>query len=169
MRVFLYIAGAAVELAGIILVASPDLVPQAQRASKWLGLQYARAEKRVRQFIRRPRQSTTVEVGTAGEINLAGSISAVKTTSNVGTLEQKVDFLLRRDQEAQAHVNELRERLRALEGDTEAKLSSTRSEMKQHVANALRAAHEAYLPLRIVGVVALVLGLCLVTTGNFVD
>jgi hypothetical protein len=109
-----------------------------------------------------------VQLGVLDEINVAESVSLVKSTG-AKTLEEKVEFLVQRDQEAQRDVNELRDRLRGLERDTEAKLKGARGEMEDHVARALRAAHEAYLALRIVGVVALVIGLALVTAGNFVD
>jgi hypothetical protein len=168
VRSGLYIAGAFIEFLGIILVGSPDLFPQARRVSGWIGLGYRRVTNRFWRLIGRPR-SKIVSLGLAGEVSTSGSLSAVKVTTSVGTIGQKVDFLLRRDEEAQRHVNELRERIRVLEGKIASGLETARAEMEDHVTHALRTAHEAYLPLRIVGVVALVVGLGLVTAGNFVN
>jgi hypothetical protein len=168
VRSSLYIAGAFIELVGIILVGSPDLFPQARRVSGWIGLGYRRVTNRFWRLIGRPR-SKAVPLGPVGEVSMSGSLSGVKVMTSVGTVEQKVEFLLRRDEEAQHHVNELRERIKVLEGDVESGLETARAEMKDHVARALQTAHEAYLPLRIVGVIALAVGLGLVTAGNFVN
>jgi Phage integrase family len=113
MRAFLYVAGAAVELVGIILVASPDLIPQAERISEWIGVRYRRAENAMRAMVGLPRRTKNVQLGVLDEINVAESVSLVKSTG-AKTLEEKVEFLVQRDQEAQREVNELRDRREAL-------------------------------------------------------
>jgi hypothetical protein len=65
MRGTLFIVGAFFELAGIILVASPDLIPETARASVWVGRRYQRFREvlarryrgiagRARVLVRRP-------------------------------------------------------------------------------------------------------------------
>lgn len=167
MRATLFIVGAFFELAGILLVASPDLVPQAERASRWLGARYRRAVNRLRRLIGRPRTQFH-SIGAAGEASAAADLSIRKTISQDASLEEKVDFLLRRDQEAQRDVNEVRKQIARIERESPERIEELRSEMKQHVADVLAATHREHLPLRLVGIVALVLGLACVTVANFV-
>jgi hypothetical protein len=164
----LLVVGAAFEFAGIVLVGSPDLFPQAVRVSGWLRLRHRTIVNRLWRLIGRPR-AKVVEIGLASEINVAASLSAIKSTSDIGSLEDKVGFLLRRDQEAQRDMNALRERVDAIERDSPKRLDELRDSMETHVAGELRAALEVYLPLRVAGAFALAAGLICVMVANFVD
>ena len=88
----LYICGAVLELAGIVLAASPDLVPQGRKLSRWLGAIAQPIVSRVLRLIGRPR-AYTVQVGPAEIIVAADSVSIIKSAAADATLEQKVDFL----------------------------------------------------------------------------
>jgi hypothetical protein len=101
-------------------------------------------------------------------VGVALSGSAVTSISEGASLEQKVEFLLRRDQEAQQRKNEHAARLNAIEGETPKRLEDLRSEMELHVAEALAAAHGEYLELRVFGAGLLTLGVFCVTAANFV-
>jgi hypothetical protein len=167
MRGLLYIAGAVIEVIGIVLVGSPDLFPQARRLSNWTARQYWRVANRLLRLIGRPRH-VTVQASAGGAVALGGSIMAVVSVSPEATLEEKVAFLLRRDLETQRGMDRLLGSLTNLERDTTARLESARSELEGHVTEALVASHAAYLPLRIAGVGVILIGLGLATTGNFV-
>jgi hypothetical protein len=52
MKASLYIVGAVVELGGILLVASPDLVPGSLRFAAWARPRLRRLENRIRRLIR---------------------------------------------------------------------------------------------------------------------
>jgi hypothetical protein len=84
------------------------------------------------------------------------------------SLEEKVEFLLGRDQEAQERENDYEARLSAIEGETPERLEELQRGMERHVAEALEAAHREYQPLRILGAVLLALGLFCVTVANLV-
>src|SRR5215218_11291509 len=75
----------------------PDLLPDVLRLSAWLGCQWHRATNRLRRLVGLKPRRVVHTVGAAGTVNLAGHISAVVSTSNVGSLEDKVEYLLRRD------------------------------------------------------------------------
>jgi hypothetical protein len=119
-------------------------------------------------LIRRPRPHT-IYLGGIGSREAVGGVSLVRSVNPEATLEEKVAFLLRRDQEAQQAVNELRQQLKEHSERTEKNFEAAHAHMEEHVTAALETAHAAYLPLRIMGVCALMLGLGLATAGNFVD
>lgn len=155
------------ELAGIVLVGSPDLFPQAQRFSEWLRLQAGRVYGRVRRLLRRP-VHRTVTAGAGVSTAAALSARAIVSVAADASLEDKVAFLLRRDEQTQGRLTDLAVSVSALRDETATSLSQQRASMEAHVADSLRAAHEAYLPLRLLGVLLLTLGLGCTTAANFV-
>jgi hypothetical protein len=164
----LYAGGAFVELVGIGLLAAPDLVPGARRLSRWIAPRWRTFENRVRRLLRLRGRNVVVTVGGAGSLGLAGSVSAVTSVSEDATLERKVDFLLRRDQEAQKQANAQAERIATLERESEKKLAELREQMETHVSTELATAAAEYRPARIIDAVAVAVGLGLATTGNFI-
>lgn len=80
------------------------------------------------------------------------------------TLDKKAEFLLRQDQERQRDVNALRERVHTLERESLERLAEHASRMERYVAEAAA----IYRPVRVIGSIALALGLGLVTAGNLV-
>jgi hypothetical protein len=162
-----YIVGALCEMLGIILVATPDLVPGAVRLAHWMRVHWRPTENQIRRLLGLPLRSIVHTVGMAGTIELAGRISAIKSTG-AATIEEKVEFLLRRDQEAQRDVNDLRGRVEDLEAETSRKLGELRDELMTRVADARTAAQADYRTARIGGTITLAIGLALTTIGNFV-
>ena len=88
------------------------------------------------------------------------------STSDDASLEDKVEYLRRRDQEAQRRLNEHDDRLDRIEAESPERLAELRGDMETHVAHELSAALEAYRPLRVVGTIALVIGLACVTLAT---
>lgn len=168
MRTTLYIAGAVIEFFGIVLVASPDLVPYAQRFSSWLGRQYAHIVAFIRRLLRRPR-TVTAHVSAGGVVLASGHATVEKSIPDDATLEEKVRLLLTRDKEAQRDVQALDRRLDDLRKAIDPMLDALRETMTAHVETSLDRAHREYLALRLVGVALVVVGLTLATTGNFVE
>lgn len=166
MRATLYIAGAVIEFAGIVLVASPDLVPYAQRLSAWLTRQWERVLARLRRLLRRPRH-VTAHVSAGGAIAVGGYATVKKSVGEDATLEEKVRFLLTRDEEAQRDMQAVDRRVDELQKAIDSKLGALHSTMTAHVAESLDARHREYLALRLVGVALVVIGLTLATLGNF--
>jgi len=161
-------SGAILELGGIVLVGSPDLFPYGRRLSAWLRRRFGWIVNRVRRLIGRPRVHTT-GLGRPVLISRASSVSAVRSIREGAPLEDQVAFLLRRDQEAQRRENELSGRLTTLDEETGKRLEALRESMEQHVADSLTAAHEEYLPLRVLGVLLLVAGVGCLTAAAFVQ
>jgi hypothetical protein len=166
MRATLYITGAVLELGGILLVAAPDLLPYAERVSGWLRVETRRAVGRIRLALGRPR-TQVIEVGGIASTSAVGNISLLVSPNPDATLEERVEYLLRREQEAQTKLNAHDERLRAIEEQLPRRLDELRAETEEHVATELSAAESRYRPLRFVGALLLAAGLGLTTAGNF--
>ena len=168
MRVTLYVLGAILELSGILFLAAPDLVPGAIRLSHWTGTHWRPIENRIRRLLHLPGRSIVINAEAAGVSILAGRVSAVKSVSADADIEQRVAFLLQRDQEAQRDLNLLAERLVDAEEKSERRLGELRGAMEAHVGHALTAAQEDYRTARGIGTIALILGLAMTTTANFI-
>lgn len=109
--------GNVAEFAGIVLLGFPDLLPGAIRLSRWLQRQSRRTANRLRRLVGRQPLGTVVSAGAATAIATALTGSAVVGTSET-TVEGKVEFLLRRDQDSQRQANVFAERLGRLEAES---------------------------------------------------
>ena len=162
MRAALYIAGAIFELFGIVLVASPDLFPQAARVSRWIADRSGELRDALLQMIGRGKlQTHPVGASVAMPYDIEGW---TKSPVPDATLEENVGYLLERVEAIQHVLTAFGGRIAVLERDLPRRVSAVRSEMDAR----LRAALSAYLPLRLVGIAALILGLALSTAGNLV-
>jgi hypothetical protein len=164
----LYLIGVVAEFSGVVCLGFPDLLPDALRLSRWLGRQGRRAANTLRRLVGRPQRGDVHVGAAAGAITLTGgSIEAIVSTGAT-TIEEKVEYLLRRDHDAQRHVNALGERVSRLEAESPRALKEAQRGMEEHVASELAAAQDEYRPLRVVGTVLLVVGLVCTTVATFV-
>ncbi len=160
------IAGAALQLVGIVAVGSPDIVPYRDRISQALGVAGRRVVDRVRLLLRRPR-GQVIEVSGIGSASAVGGASLIVSVKADATMEERVEYLLRRDQEAQKKLNEHDGRLRAIEEQVPEQLDELRAETREHVSTSITAAERRYRPLKFAGAIALVVGLGLTTAATF--
>jgi len=163
LRVTLYVSGALLELGGILLVGWPDVLPYGERASLWLR---STAERIVRRALGRPR-AYAMHAEAGGVIMTGASISGTVSVDPGASLEDRVNYLLRRDNATQEKVGVLDKRLRTMEENVPKRFDQLRAETERHVAGEISAAEWRYRPLRFVGALALGLGLALTTIANF--
>ncbi len=168
LATILFVGGAISEFAGIVMIAFPDLLPGTRRLSAWLERRARIVANRIRRLLGLPPRRHEV----AGSASLTGS-GRVRGSGVVGiglgaTIEQKVDFLLRRDQASQEAVNRLARRMEDLEERLARDLEGLCEQMEGHVERKLTIAAEQYRALRVAGTAALAFGLVCVTTANFV-
>jgi hypothetical protein len=156
------------ELVGIVLIAAPDLIPGAARLSQWAAKRWRTIENRVRRLFGLPPRAIVYEVGAAGEMGTAGSALAIHSISGDQSVEAKVEFLLRRDQEQQEAIGRLGQRITEVAKESESHIADLRDELHRHVSSELAATAEKYRAVRIMGAVALAVGLGLTTSANFV-
>lgn len=167
-QAILFAAGACIEFGGIILLGFPDFLPFADRLSRWLRLRTRQAANRLRRLVGLPPRQTFVNLRAAVEANAALRGSVMKSVSSDASLEEKVEFLLSRDQEAQSRINVLTDRIEAIEAETPRQLDRLRDQMETHVTRELVAARDEYRPLRIGGTIALAIGLLCMSVANFI-
>jgi hypothetical protein len=163
----LAIIGALFQFVGIVLLAASDLLPGARRLGRWLRVHSRSVERRIREFFRRPPRPIVASVAVSDSSSVSDSASAVVSTGAT-TVEEKVEFLLRRDQEAQRHMNDVAKRLTELQGDVPQRLSALSDELKGHVAAGVAAAQADFRATRLLGSVALALGLVLTTWATLI-
>jgi hypothetical protein len=111
----LLVIGAVLQFGGIVLIAFPDFLPHGQRLSRWLGHRARMVINRVRRlFGMKPLQKIVYGSGTVkGSASVSGS--GLVSISDDATQEEKIAFLLQRDQEAQQAINTLSRRVGDLE------------------------------------------------------
>jgi hypothetical protein len=168
VKVALYLLGAFLELSGILFLAAPDLVPGALGLSRWTSTHWQTIESRLRRLLHLPIRRTVYADAVTGTMTMGGSAVGITSMSSEATLEQKVEFLLRRDQESQHTENRLGERVRDVERELARQLNELRGAMVEHVDRRLTAAQADYRTAREIGTAALVLGLAMTTWANFI-
>jgi hypothetical protein len=150
--------GIGLEFLGVVLVGAPDLVPGVRRATVWLAEHGERGIWRVLRVVgvRRPHYVST---GVAAEYDIAFRSAGLVHATSATTLEDKVAFLLRRDEATQGALQELNDRVVELERETERRLDAEREETEAFVGEALAAQDARYRWARILGAVLLIAGL----------
>ena len=76
-------------------------------------------------------------------------------------------FCFAADEQTQGRLTDLAESVISLKEETAGSLREQQASMEIYLVDALRAAHEAYLPLRVFGVFLLIVGLGCVTAASF--
>jgi hypothetical protein len=166
-RTALYVIGAVLELVGILLVAWPDLLPYGARSSRWVRRRTRRTVDQVRLVVGRPRAQVVHVAGIdSAQAFGSASVSAIVSVNEEASPDERVEYLLRREREAQERLNAHDDRLRSIEERVPKQLEELRAESEEHVAKELTSAEWQYRPLRFIGAVALAAGLALTTTAQ---
>lgn len=160
--------GAVLEFGGIVALAFPDFLPHGRRLSRWFAHRARVVMNRVRRLLGMTPLQKVVSISAAAEVSASDRMTASVSVSDAATHEQRILFLLRRDQEAQEAINKLSGRVRDLEEEAPRELERLRKDLREHVTTELAAAEEEYRPLRIVGTMALAVGLVCTTVANIV-
>jgi hypothetical protein len=160
--------GAVLEFVGIVVLAAPDLVPYRDRLSRWLTPRVLRAVNWLRRLVGLPPIRKVVTAGAS--VTAAASIraSGVSGHGPYATLEEKVSFLIDRDQQTQRAINTLSNSLRELEHSTSQRLERLDDELREQVTSEVTTAQDQHRPLRVLGALALAIGLVFTTVANFV-
>lgn len=167
--VALLTVGALLELIGVVALAWPDFLPWKRRTAAWLLGVYARVEVRMRRLLRMPPPSLTMQVSGAASISLVSTGAAVITGPSAdASVEEKIAFLLQRDQQAQRLENELARRLNDVSKTMTDRLDKLGSNLAEEHESKLAAALAEYRPLRILGTVLLAVGLACQVAANLI-
>ena len=116
MKPALYIAAAILECLGVVLLASPDLIPGAVSLAGRLQRLELRAENWLRrQLHQAPRYRVRLIEGAtiSGKSSLSASLTM--SVDLADTIDRKVEWLLERDKATQAAIDGLNQRIAAFE------------------------------------------------------
>jgi hypothetical protein len=162
----LLVIGAVAEFIGIVLLGFPDFLPGARRLSGWLRRTRWRVINPFRRLAGLPPRRGIVYAKSGTLAAGVGMRAAGMVSTSATTLEDKVEYLLRRDQNAQREANALAMRVGRLEAESSRRLAELRRQMEEHFDVKLTSALQEYRPLRIAGAVALSFGLVCVTATS---
>ena len=128
-RPTLLVVGAFLNLLGILLVASPDVVPGAMRFAHRVQPRWREIEDRVRRLLRLPPRGRTYEDAATVNLRMRASGAGEVDFDRNAPLEDQVSFLLRRNVDAQREMNALASRVHALEEAEPMRAAELRAEM----------------------------------------
>lgn len=173
-REWLFSFAGSAETFGLLLVAAPELVPILQtiglavvRGWSRMKVLLRQAEGAVRRLLRRPRGQV---VSASGALVTAAGFSA---KGRVGlkedaTLEEKVEYLLRRDEAVQDRFEETHDSLESMPGRWRADIREASETLRGEHTRALEQMRDRHLKARLLGVALLLVGIGLATAGNLV-
>ncbi|HEY2354497.1 MAG TPA: hypothetical protein VGH79_06335 [Gaiellaceae bacterium] len=159
------VMGGANELLGVLMIASPELLPLAVAALAFLSRRVRAAAWRAAANVRRMLQITTTHFGRASaSITATARIKADVTRAVPRTLEDVIGWLTRQDQDLQEHRNRLDEMPHEWKADIARQAEETEDLMRRLISGL----ENRNLSLRLLGVGFVVIGLILSTTANLV-
>lgn len=163
----LYILGGILEIAGIFLVAAPDLAPVLRTARAQAFAAAERARVGLQRILRKPRTVTHTMIAEPGSIGVSGHLTAKLSVTPSASLNERVESLLRRADEAQERLNDLDRRLTDEAQARDRAVAAAQDETERRLREAIAKALDAHKRLRLVGIGLLTLGAVLLNLGNF--
>ena len=161
------------EFWGVLLVASPEIAPSRRRLavalvalrSQTKALAH-RAANRARRMLGRPPRP--IEMSGTSVISGGGSMSVrgIVGLREGAPMEEKVEFLMGREEKTQHRLADLREQLDALPERWSDDIEATAGTLRREQREGLNELRDEHLTARLGGVVLLVAGLVLATWGN---
>jgi hypothetical protein len=165
------------ELFGIVLLATPELVPLANSAASAMAAGFRRLWGAVRtlgrriehigrRLLNRPRGPIVHTGAAVGRARVGGDLTVTRSVSEGASLEEKVAFLLERDQEVQVWIRQRELEIGRLPLSWREDIERASTALRDEQAKAIQALRETHLRARLLGIALLVVGVFLNTWGN---
>jgi hypothetical protein len=171
-RTWLVTLGAWNELLGVLLVASPELIPRLHHVLSFIARRLRSAFRRlvtaIGNLLRIPRSPLVVQVGKAGTMELAGRGVTLKSTIHGIDLTQQVEFLLKRTSEHEKRLDLIEPELERIREEIRSSTQEVRVELRREQEALERRLADKRISLRLLGLAYVVLGLVLGWGGNLV-
>lgn len=165
----LFWIGIGLELVGLALVGASDYVPLARTIGHVVGRSLKRSAVsawwRVARLFGR-RRTIYASVSPGGVTISGGHITGIVSPGENATLEQKVEFLLRRSVEWQEALQDIERRLGELPAAWRSDIATARTELEARFERRLTETQERYLLARRIGLVCLLAGVGCVAASN---
>jgi hypothetical protein len=169
---WVYAFSGSFEAVGLLLVAAPEVMTALRRLGAWTAAQWrkftpylATVERFVRRLLRRPRH-IVVNVGAASVVSSGGQVTTRVSPGEGKTLEEKIDYLLRRDEAMQARVDSVELRMSGLPSEWRTEIEEASETLHSEQMQALDELRERHLEQRWLGIVLLLIGVVLATVAN---
>jgi hypothetical protein len=157
--------GATNELIGVLMIASPELLPLLDAAARKALTVGQWAGNRIAMQVRRLFHLPHTHYGSAsGTISGSGSLTAELTRQPPTTLEGIATWVARHDEELLKH----QEQLDSLPSEWQTDIADAKHETERLARSLVKGLADRHLPLRLLGVGFVVLGLLLSATGNLI-
>jgi hypothetical protein len=162
------------ELFGLLLIASPELVPIIQAAGSAISSLLRRlrrwalpVEDRLRRLVGRPRLH---RVGSSVTLpyEVVGRAAPRASAPQAASAAAKVAFLLERDQETQTRFEQVEQKLANLPRDWQSDIADASASLRSEHVKALEQMRDRHMQARLLGVVLVAVGIVLATAGNLV-
>jgi hypothetical protein len=167
-RDWLILLGGSYEVASVLLIASPELWPRAVWLASRLRLIASTTAQALvqagRRLLGRP-SNVTIPVPVAATLSLGGH-GTHRVSTAATTLEEKIEYLLRRDQDVQARFDEVADRVTAAEKALRDEIANLARDQTAELERTIRAVQDAYIDVRLVGVLILIAGIILSVSGS---
>jgi hypothetical protein len=172
-RTWLLTLGAANELIGVLMIASPELLPLVVAVAVWLATRTRTSLIRLRELARRLIWGVHSVSGT-GTMSIEGAASV---EANLGTLHQPaegltldelVDWLIKRFQEQDARIRALEQRQAQMPEDWRNDIREASRVTREYAESLVRRFADRHLPLRLLGLLCVLIGILLGAIGNLV-
>lgn len=169
LKDWLYVLAGGAEAVGVLWIAAPELEPRFTRGvratSRLLGASLRRFWGWVRVTILRRDPPGLTLSASAGDAVAGGDSASVRVSVGAGrTVEERIDFLMRRDQEVQGALEDINQRLAA--EPWQPPLREAIEMLRQSNDAAVTRAAERHIGVRLLGIVLLVVGIALGTWAN---
>jgi hypothetical protein len=165
----------ATELFGVLLVAAPEIAPILARA--WRALQRVAASVKtmaltiphaLRRLTGRPAPTKPVELNLSDASGVSEALSLRLSTDPKGTTDEKISYLLRRDQATQQQLQAMAAQIGTLPDSWRREIDHATTRTQKDITERLHKLRDQHLRARLLGLALLVLGIALNTWGNLI-
>jgi hypothetical protein len=171
-RTWFVTLGAANELLGVLMIASPELLPLMGAVASWAYTRSRAAVLKLRVVVRRLFHQTRVVSGSAGiAIEGTSSVTAGLVTDRHppnATTDELVAWLIKEHELHNTRIVRLEQRQTEMPSEWQREIAAAKQAAQQHAQTLVRGLADRHLSLRLLGLGFVVLGLLLSTVGNLV-
>jgi hypothetical protein len=171
-RTWFVTLGAANELIGVLMIASPELLPLMAAVLGWIVNRTRAAALTLREIARKLfHRPHSVTVHGASSLDLAGSLEtgfAKRTPSEDATTDELIAWLLIEYQRQDERIVALEKRQSEMPSEWKREIAKAKDAAQEHAQTLVRGLAGRHLSLRLLGLGFVVLGLPLSTVGNLV-
>ena len=171
MSTWLITLGTWNEVLGVLLVASPELLPRAQRAFRylleWLSVRARRVSGVLRRALRLPGRNHYVNLASA--VSAASAVGArLSLGAPSGSVEDRLKWLIEKVRKHDERIDDIDQEVTKLPDRWQADMDVMRQELEGLSRELVRSVADARIRLRLIGLTYIVLGLVLAWVGNVV-